>query len=283
MRIQNLFQGTAFCALLVKVLFLTFFIFAFYGMACGAPIQVIASGDSLTCMYWSSLPVAFNNLGVSATIPDPNYSDPGSICTSRGGMNSSLYTGQSAAYPNESPINYSANVLAADPNAILFMLGINDMGWGDDVDARFNSYKANLSPVFDDFANFTNSQGQHPEVVIGSILPFDVAKNEAYWYPMVHEYNVFDKIVEWNTWLQQQAAQHGFVYLDNFSAIQQVPDWTTTLLGDDGLHFTIQGEQWVASQFANATLVPEPSTIALLSISAFGLLTWAWQRKHRLV
>jgi lysophospholipase L1-like esterase len=256
-------------------------------MAWGTPMQVVATGDSITCQYWSSLPNAFNNLGVSVSVPDPNYSDPGSISTSRSGMSSSMYGGQSGATnTTESPINYAGNVLNANPDAILFMLGVNDLNWGSDVDPRFNAFKANLTPVFDNYANFTNSQGQHPKVVIGSILPFDCAINEAYWTqvygkPMSRGYDVMAVIATWNAWLKQQAEQHGFVYLDNYAAIQQVPDWNTTLMGPDGLHLTDQGSQWVASQFASAILVPEPSVMVLLGMSASGLFAWA-RRQNRI-
>ena len=242
MRIRNSLLGAGLRAFLckpVQVGLSALLCFAIQTAVWAASETVVATGDSLTCLYWSSLPQAFNNVGMTAAVPDPNVADPGSISTACGGLNSSGFIGQTVSV-GTSPINYVANVKAADPDVILYMLGINDLGWDSNVDARFTAYKANIGPAFDELASFTNSQGQHPKVVIGSILPFDVAKNEAYWtqyygMPFVRQFDVLSTIGSWDAWLKQEANQHGFTYLDNFSLIQQVPDWQDTLLGVDGL------------------------------------------------
>jgi lysophospholipase L1-like esterase len=289
-RIQNLMKGAKSSAILGKGVAISILLVAFHGVVLGESPRVISTGDSLTGQYYRYLPQAFNNLGVTPDLPNPVYSPSGdTICTSRGGLSSSLYVGKSACSLSESKINYAANVLAADPDAILFMLGINDISWGSDVESRFSTYKANISTVFDSFANFSNSKGQHPKVIIGSILPFDCNKNEAYWTqvsgsPMLRQFDALDTVVHWNSWLQQQSQQHGFEYLDNFSSIQQIPDWNTSLLAEhDGLHLSERGSQWVASQFANATIVPEPSSIILLMAGAFGFFAWGWRRNRHAV
>jgi lysophospholipase L1-like esterase len=281
-RIPCLSRGACLCALSGKIPLFTALFLSICGIVEGASVEVVATGDSLTCMYWSSLPHAFNIAGVAAEVPNP----ASSIGTARGGLDSSAFAGKTA-YPNESPINYGAKVLAADPDVILFMLGINDLNWDSGVEDRFIAYKANLGPEFDSFANFTNSRGQHPKVIIGSILPYDVERNEAYWTKKtgspnyVHRYPVIDTIALWDGWLQQQSQQHGFQYLDNFSSIQQVPDWKSTLFGEDGLHLSDQGSQWVATQFADAAAVPEPSSLAILVGGGLGLFCWIWRRFGR--
>jgi lysophospholipase L1-like esterase len=142
-----------------------------------------------------------------------------------------------------------------------------------------------MSPVFDEFSNFTNSRGQHPRIVIGSILPFDVEKNEAYQslinhHTMTRPPNTLDYLSNtWNPWLADQAAQRGFTYLDNFAAVQQIPNWKGTLLNQsDGLHLSAAGADWVASRFVSV-LVPEPSTIALVGTAVIGLLAWSLRRR----
>lgn len=253
---------------------------AFLASARGESPRVIATGDSLTGQYWFYLPQAFTGIGHDATVPDPDHADVGSINTSYSGLNSIAYTGKTTYEPGGQPIDYGANVMAANPDVICFMLGINDLGWGSDVSSRFEVYKANLGPVFDEFAKFKNSKGQTPKVIIGSILPFDVEKNNAYWtttlgYPMERQFDVTAELTQWNAWLQQEALQHNLTYLDNFTEIQQVPDWKTTLMAPhDGLHLSPQGSSWIASQFANAAVVPEPSTLVLLLTAAGGWFLW---------
>ncbi|MCC6123694.1 MAG: PEP-CTERM sorting domain-containing protein [Pirellulales bacterium] len=244
-------------------------------------MKIVATGDSLTGQYWSYLPQAFSGEGVSAVVPDPVYSHPATICTARGGLAAPYYVGR-MAYSPEAPINYAANVLAADPDVVLFMLGINDLGWDNKVDARFDAYKNDIGSVFESFANFTNSRGERPKVVVGSVLPFDIAKNNAYW-SMARPFDPMDWLDnKWNAWLEREADRYGFTYVDNFSAIQQVPDWKTSLMAaHDGLHLSERGSQWVASQFAAAAAVPEPSTLALLVLGAIGLLAYGGLRRGR--
>jgi lysophospholipase L1-like esterase len=279
-RIRNLFPRVRVCALLLRAVFLTVFFFAFHGTARCDALKVVATGDSLTGQYWSYLPQAFDGLDMSVVVPDPVYSHPASICTARGGLAAPFYVGQKA-YSPEAPINYAANVLAADPDVILFMLGINDLGWDDKVDARFDTYKNDIGSVFESFANFTNSRGERPNVVVGSVLPFDVAKNHACW-SMTRPFDPLDWIDnKWNVWLEQESARYDFTYVDNFSAIQQVPGWNTTLMAaNDGLHLSESGSQWIASQFA-AAVVPEPSALALLVLGAIGLLAYGRLRRSR--
>jgi lysophospholipase L1-like esterase len=283
--IRILNSAAAFCALRVKIVLLMILFFAICGAAQADPLRVVTTGDSQTCCYWSSLPVALGNLGVNAVVPDPVYGDANAICTARGGLNSSRFAGITG-YDPEATIDYSSNVLAADPDVVLFMLGINDMAW-DNVETRFVDYKNNLLPEFDKFAAFTNSKGVHPKFIIGSIVLHDVAKQEAYLsqqfgYPVAHDFDVPTKIAEWNSWLQQEAASHGFQYLDNFDAMQQVPDWKNQFFGVDGLHFNDQGNMWMATQFASV-VVSEPSSLVLFFAAGLvGFMTRAGWRLNRL-
>lgn len=257
-------------------------LFGFASIAAADNLRVIATGDSLTCQYYWNMTTAFDQMGVGAVVPDPVYGHAGSVNTARGGMASSQYTGQTPWPGTQEQINYSANVLAADPDVIVYMLGINNLFWGTLADnasagsypsTAFNAYKASIGPVFSQFANFTNSRGQHPIVLVGSILPFDMEKSQAY-HGTTGNSGALDRIENWyNPWLRDQAEFYGFTYVDMWTAIQQDPDWKTKYMAShDGLHLSSQGSQWVATQFAQA--VPEPSSLHLLAIVVGAFAFW---------
>jgi lysophospholipase L1-like esterase len=235
------------------------------------PIRVIPTGDSLTSQYttYGFLRAALNAASMDAVAPDLLYDHVGNVATYRGGLWSDAYVGN-ATWPGEGPINYGSNVLAADPDVILFMLGINDVPFNCDQNglaARFQHYQDLIAPVFDNFASFTNSHVEHPHVIIGSVLPFDVDKTEGYLsavrgYPVAYPPGTIDFLGNtWNPWLASKSLQHGFTYIDNFTALQQVPDWKNTMMDpNDGLHLSVAGCQWIASRFVSAIAVPTPST-----------------------
>ena len=180
-------------------------------------------------------------------------------------MNSLFYTGQ-LAFTDEEAVNYSANVLAADPDVVLYMLGTNDVWWGTLAEnavgsswpsTAFDTYKNSIGPVFNQFAGFTNSRGRHPTVFVASVLPFDLEKNQARWNTTSNS-GALDRIENWyNPWLRDRAALHGFTYVDAWTAIQQDADWKAKYMAaDDGLHLSSQGSLWVATQFAQSLSGP---------------------------
>jgi lysophospholipase L1-like esterase len=251
---------------MVKAIILSFLFFTIHGTVSAEPIRVITTGDSLTGQYWSLLPWAFNNSGVSVTVPDPDWMNAGSIVTSRGGLIAKEYSGQSPHLSSEEPINYAANVLAADPDVIVFMLGTNDSL--NSSSESFEVFKSSLGPIFSQLSTFTNGRGEHPNVLIGSIPP------------TASYASTNDRIQNlYNPWLQQQAALNHATYVDTWTAMQADPDWKTKYKAADGIHFSNDGVYWIATQFANAATVPEPSSIALLATCIIGVLAYRCSKR----
>ena len=52
---------------------------------------------------------------------------------------------------------------------------------------------------------------------------------------------------------------------------------------NDSVNWTTNGPDWDLHFRTYSTPVPEPSTLALLGMSAFGLLAWAWRRSRKAV
>jgi lysophospholipase L1-like esterase len=152
------------------------------------------------------------------------------------------------------------------------MLGTNDSHADSVAASEFATYQADLDPVFAQWHSYTNSRGEHPKVIIATVLPFDEAENAAFlgsdWFTGAN-----NRIATWyRPWLISESQKYGFTLVDTWSDIQKDPNWVTDLIGPDGLHPNTAGSTWLANEFA-AAAVPEPGSmaIALLAMSG-GLL-----------
>ncbi|MCC6124612.1 MAG: SGNH/GDSL hydrolase family protein [Pirellulales bacterium] len=219
--------------------------FVFNTVSCFA-ITVVSTGDSITGQYSEFMPSSLASFGNNYVYPNPIYGTGGSD-TARGGMASWNYTGL-LPFPNDIARDYSQNVVNANPDVILFMLGTNDSSVDTGTDYRFMRFKEIISPCFDKF-DTTGSQ-----LIISSILP------------TVSLTGMNERIMNWyNPWLKSQAALYNAVYLDTWSSIQKVPNWSTTLMGPDGLHLIWPtGSRWFAQQMAQAVAMCEQNSMTLI-------------------
>lgn len=173
---------------------------------------VVATGDSQTAAYGDRLQAMLARLGIDAS----------ASVVAAGGATSRVYTGVDIDVTTTPPRahDFATDAIERQADLVLFMLGTNDaLQWDD----WFPQYQALISGAFD------RLDAAGVRVVIGSnlpILPYDG-------YP---RYALGDERLRtlYHPWLQAQAAQRGYVYLDNYSAIQQQPNWQSWY-SDNGL------------------------------------------------
>ena len=250
------------------------------------PVRVITTGDSFTTQFYKNLSPVFQQMNFSAEVVNPEFGRLGSSDTARGGITASIYSGH-AKFENEAHVNYASNVMEANPDVIIYMLGFNDLFWGTSEDnansnsnaaVRYQSYTTEIETIFNQFANYKNLNDKHPVVYIGSILPFDLARSSSNLHTNLNS-GALERIQHWyNPWLRDQARRNGFNYVDLWSDIQQVDGWQEKYLTPtDGIHLSADGVNWTANQFAQA-IVPEPNFMVLLS--GIGMFVF-WRVKSR--
>ncbi len=204
------------------------------------PLVVVSTGDSITNGYGTW------RLGLALGDEDLIYTRQ---TAATHGLLSSQYVGLEAHPANGGLRDYAADVLASEPDVIVFMLGTNDAAAGVDT----ATYQANITTVFDAFSTSVYPDGRAPIVVVNTLVP--IIKNG---YEAANA-----KIAEQiNPWLIAQAGQYGFTLVDVGAEIQSLPNWQN--LYNDGIHLwanNAQGYYWMAERVAAqvATLTTDPS------------------------
>lgn len=243
----------------MKLLIAGLLLSLFCSLAAATPLTVVAAGDSQTVRYYPYLSAALANCERLAN----------TVRVAAGGMRSTHFDG--SAVLTTSADDYVAVVEAADPDVILFMLGVNEAYADGPAVSQFSGFKLHMSGILDRFDAMTNSRGQNPYVLLGTIPPMDPVRNLAYTgYASATGCN--DRIEDWyNPWIREAAAARGYALIDLWALINADP---ANLLGPDGLHFNSAGSLAVAGAFAAA--VPEPRLLA-----AGSLLTAVLTLRHR--
>lgn len=217
---------------------LAFAILLFFGLPILAFAEkIVSTGDSLTGLYANYMVTSLSAFG-SYTYPLPSVGLGGSN-TSYGGLNSSSYL---------APTDFRTNCIQAQPDVLLFMLGINDCCWNkrEQNEAIFQNYKNNVDLMFQTFS------AQPFKMIVASMTPVNEARFSAKYGVLIQYTNT--RIDQYNAWLAQESDAYGFTYLDiNATMKKEVPDWSDTIVNmDDGLHYSATGSQWIARQFAQA-------------------------------
>jgi lysophospholipase L1-like esterase len=237
-----------------------------------AEMSIVATGDSQTIEYYPYLEQALADRGIVAR----------TARVAASGLTAMRYAG-AVALEGEPTVDYPAQVLDADPDLVLFLLGTND-AWSDtSAESWFVDYTSTVNVVMDRLLTGTNSKGRSPVVLVSTVLPLDLEKNQAFWDTTSNS-GALQRIEGWyNPFIKTLADKPNVTVIDNWTAIQQVPDWRSELLSVDGLHLSAAGDQWLAEQFADgltAVVVPEPAagTLALALLLAIG---WRLRRARR--
>ncbi len=231
-----------------------------------ATTRVVAIGDSITTGYSPTrLQNKFNGSGFDANV----------FTVASGGCDSNRYTGKMLDPSTNTLRNYADEVLALDPDVIIFLLGTNDaIDYKDDPNAFFG-YSQNMSSVFDKFGTAKNSHGESPLIIISSLLP--VLSDDTESAAHIANKQINDSF---NPWLIQQTQNRGFLLKDMNTLIQQQGNWQDYY--NDGIHLWANdaaGYEWMAEEFRDTVIsaVPEPATITFFSTACIFLL----HRKRR--
>jgi lysophospholipase L1-like esterase len=214
--------------------------------------KIVSTGDSLTGLYSAYMPADLSVYGMYE-YPNPAIGKGGSD-TQYGGIGSAAFVGLRGDPLGNGPVNYAANCVAASPDVVLYMLGINDCyndqdkisGPGNN-NYNFNCYKTRIHSVFQTWA------AQPFKVVIGSITPVNdpvaaIARG-------LDNQHANDRIDQYNAWLRQEASDFGFLYLDTAEMMELTPNWENVMLGSDGLHYSTYGASWISEKFAQAAAI----------------------------
>ncbi|MBX7074844.1 MAG: SGNH/GDSL hydrolase family protein [Pirellulales bacterium] len=199
-----------------------------------------ATGDSQTSAYGALLQYQFNRFGMPAQ----------SLRFASGGASAPIYTGQATDIHAQPPHahDFGADALAAGANLVLFQLGVNDSFLEPDQFAAFQSL---IGAEFDAF------QTAGVQVILGANLPVLTNPNDA-------RYALADERLRtlYNPWLQTQAAERGWLFLDNYHAIQQQSGWQSWysddgqtpgyvhLYGGPKVNGITPGYDWLSRQYA---------------------------------
>ena len=221
--------------------------------ATGDTLRVVTTGDSLTNGYDDLLQRVFNREADDATV----------INVARGGITSGMYTGRDKY--GDDYLDFHNDVTAADPDAIVFMLGANDVAKAVSKSTSFQEYTENVPIAFDAFASYINGRGQSPVVIVMNLIPM-ITDRESEYEPWITDH--------FNPWIAQQAADRGFVHIDMWDLIASQPDWRD--LYSDGIHLWgkfEEGEylrtgQWLMAEAIRDELVPEPSALTVDFLAA---------------
>jgi lysophospholipase L1-like esterase len=123
-------------------------------------------------------------------------------------------------------VRFQQDVVALQPKAVVILAGTNDIA-GNTGPIRSADIEANYASL----ADLAKAHGIR--VVFSSVLPVHHYTRQAQDF---FAQRPPEKIVELNRWLKAYCADHGFVYLDYFSAMVDENGLLRKELAEDGLH-----------------------------------------------
>jgi lysophospholipase L1-like esterase len=132
-------------------------------------------------------------------------------------------------------IRFRQDVINLQPKSVLILAGINDLYWGNggsDVAQTFENLKSNDQTMAE------LAELHHIRPVFVSLLPIhDYTRAAEVTYAGVPA----GMILTTNGWLQSFCAQHGYQYINLFSAMVDANGKLRRDLSDDGIHPNVAG------------------------------------------
>lgn len=204
-------------------------LFASLSVAFGEPLVVTTTGDSITSAslgYTPYLPAQLEATGTDAAVNNLGLS----------GMQVAMYMGLWPYGGDGLQEDRRPEVLATDPDAIVFMLGTNDA-------TREDNWWMPIyyDPIFDSYQDYVNGRGENPTLFVMTITPrSDFPDREA----------EIENCM--NPWLRQDTVQRGIRLLDIYNLMVVDSKWANDYLCQDGLHPNENGKEFIAQEVAYA-------------------------------
>jgi len=124
-------------------------------------------------------------------------------------------------------VRFRQDVLDLKPQAVVILAGINDIA-GNTGEMTLEQTEGNLASM----AELAAAHGI--KVVLCSVLP-------AYDFPWRPGREPAPKVIAVNKWMKAYAAEHGFVYVDYYTAMADERGGLPKTLSNDGVHPTAAG------------------------------------------
>jgi len=130
-------------------------------------------------------------------------------------------------------VRFRQDVVALRPKVVVILAGTNDIAG--------NTGPSTVEMIEDNLASMAEiAKANGIRVVLASVLPVDD-------YPWRRGLEPAPKIIALNAWMKQYAAEHGAVYLDFHSAMQNERHGTKAELAYDGVHPNEAGYRLMAT------------------------------------
>lgn len=124
-------------------------------------------------------------------------------------------------------VRFQQDVVALKPAAVVILAGTNDIAGNTGIES--------LEHVQDNFRSMAAiADANHIKLILSSILPVDD-------YPWRRGLEPAEKVRTMNTWLQQFCKDHGYTYLDYYTALTSPTGGMKADLARDGVHPTPAG------------------------------------------
>lgn len=129
-------------------------------------------------------------------------------------------------------VRFRQDVVALEPKVVVILAGTNDIAG--------NTGPSTLEMIEDNLASMAEiAKANGIRVVLASVLPVED-------YPWKRGLEPAPKIMALNAWIKRYAAEHGAVYLDFHSAMENERHGMKTELATDGVHPTEAGYRVMA-------------------------------------
>jgi lysophospholipase L1-like esterase len=206
-----------------------------------ASLNVVAAGDSVTACYFPFL---------SGDIFAGTGFEPTFQMVANGGLKAPMFDG--AVAQNDVIHDYVQDTLNANPDVIVFMIGINDFYDAADRNAGYPMLQQYIPAIFERWKTV-------PRVIVHTVLPVAsttipiyISPEHAAWANPIIDAQI-------NPVLEKNALEYGYVFWDTNTLLRQQPNWEDYMQGGYGIHpDPVLGSPWLAATLENAIISSLP-------------------------